>query len=94
MTLHGDVAVGGTDIGGGNFPGDDSFAGSILGFAAFDSPLSATELKEHSDAFFGGTVVPEPATWTLVWGFGIVGLMARRRRPPAGKNLLPTSTDL
>jgi hypothetical protein len=94
VTLQGNVAVGGTDIGGGSFLGDDSFAGSILGFATFDSALSATELKDHSDAFFNATVVPEPATWTMLWGFGVVGFVARRRRLPADRNSLPTSADL
>ncbi len=82
LTLHGPVAVGGTDIGGGNFLGDDSFAGTILGFATYDSALPAAELKAHADAFF--TAVPEPGAGTMALSLGIVGLAVRRwrRREP------------
>ncbi len=79
LTLNGPVAFGGTDIGNGQFLGDDSFAGTILGFADFDSALSANDLLAHSDAFFD-IVVPEPATWTMLASSGIFGLLAYRRR--------------
>lgn len=52
LTLQGPVAFGGTDLGGGNFLGDDAFAGTILGFAAYNSTLSSDELQAHADAFF------------------------------------------
>jgi hypothetical protein len=77
LTLNGLVAFGGTDIGGGNFLGDDSFAGTIHGFAAYDTALSADELKAHTDAFFA---VPEPATWIVFLSVGLLGLIGHRRR--------------
>jgi hypothetical protein len=77
MTLNGLVAFGGTDLGGGGFLGDDAFAGTIFGFAAYDEALSAEELKIHSDAFFA--TVPEPATWAVFLSAGLLGLAGRRR---------------
>ncbi len=79
LTLHGPVAFGNTDLGGGNFLGDDAFAGSIYGFADFNSALSADEIKAHSDAFFS-TGVPEPATWTIGLGLAVIGAIVHRRR--------------
>jgi len=78
LTLHGPVAFGGTDIGGGNFLGDDSFAGKILAFADYDSALSSDELKAHADAFFAPA--PEPPTWTMVLSLGAIGLVRHRWR--------------
>lgn len=77
LTLHGPVAFGGTDTGGG-FLGDDSFAGTILGFAAYDSALSPDELEAHADAFFSLAAVPEPSTWKMALSLGIVGLVGHR----------------
>jgi hypothetical protein len=78
LTLHGPVAVGGTDMGGGSFLGDDSFAGTILGFAAYDSALSSGELMAHADAFFAAAAVPEPTAWTMLLSLGLVGLAVHR----------------
>lgn len=78
LTLNGNVAFGGTDLGGGNFLGDDSFAGTIYGFAAYGSALSAEELKAHSDAYFAA--VPEPGTLALFASAGLLGLVGRRFR--------------
>jgi hypothetical protein len=76
LTLSGPVAFGGTAMPGGGFLGDDAFAGTILGFAAYDSALAADQLKAHADAF---AVVPEPASLTLV-SLGMVSLAGRRVR--------------
>jgi hypothetical protein len=76
LTLHGPVAFGGTAMPGGGFLGDDSFAGTILGFAAWDSALTAPEIKARADAFF--SVVPEPSTWSLLASGAIVGLVGCR----------------
>lgn len=76
LTLHGPVAFGGTAMPGGGFLGDDSFAGTIIGFASYDGALSSTELKKHADAFFA--VVPEPSTWTTLLTGGIACLIGRR----------------
>lgn len=81
LTLHGPVAFGGTDIGGGNFLGDDSYAGRILGFADYNAALSSTELKAHADAFFAPAAVPELpalATWTMLVSYGIAGCVGHR----------------
>jgi hypothetical protein len=77
LTLNGSVAFGGTDIGGGNVMGDDSFAGTIFGFAAYDSALSPEELKAHADAYFAAAV-PEPATWAIFLSAGLLGLAGHR----------------
>lgn len=78
LTLTGNVGFGGTLMPGGGFLGDDSFEGTILGFAAYDAKLGAAELKTHSDAFFA--VVPEPSTWALLLGAGVMGLIGRSRK--------------
>jgi hypothetical protein len=80
LTLNGPVGVGSTHTGGGTFldPSQESFAGTIFGFAAYDSALSSNELKVHADAFFAPTAVPEPATWTMFLSLGIVGLLGHR----------------
>ena len=83
LTLNGSVAFGGTDLGGGNFLGDDSFAGKIYGFATYDSALTATELKAHADAFFA---VAEPATWAMFVSAGLLVLLAgMASRAPSGR---------
>lgn len=82
LTLQGPVGFGGTLLPGGSFLGDDAYEGVILGFAAYDSALSAPELKAHADAFF----VTEPATWTMLLGAGFLGAgllaLARLRKVP------------
>jgi hypothetical protein len=79
LTLSGLVGFGGTALPGGGFLGDDAFAGTILGFAAYDSALSADQLRAHGDAFSNPTAVPEPTTLTLL-ALGMVGLAGRRRQ--------------
>ncbi len=51
--------------------------GNILGFAAYDSQLSATEIAAHSAAFV--RAVPEPSTTALL-GLGGLALILRRRK--------------
>lgn len=89
LTLHGFVAFGGTDM-GGYFRSDDSFAGSNIRFADYNSALSAAELNAHSDAYL--SAVPARSTWRSPPSLGVIGLAARHcrrrnkkrgRRPPA-----------
>ncbi len=65
----------------GGLHGDPSFTdqlpGNILGFAAYDSQLSATEIAAHSAAFV--RAVPEPSTTALL-GLGGLALILRRRK--------------
>jgi hypothetical protein len=79
LTLHGQVGVGATYIGGNAFldPSQDSFEGTVLGFATYDAALSSAELKAHADAYFGSAAVPEPATGTL-FGLGFIGFVGYR----------------
>ncbi len=51
--------------------------GNILGFAAYNSQLSATEIAAHSAAFV--RAVPEPSTTALL-GLGGLALILRRRK--------------
>lgn len=53
----------------------DVMAGNILGFASYDSALSAAEVAAHNTAF----VVPEPSA-ALFSGLAAAGLLLRRRR--------------
>ena len=55
----------------------DIMAGSILGFASYDSTLSPAEILQHNDAFT--SVVPEPSG-VLLSGLAALGMIARRRR--------------
>lgn len=54
----------------------DVMAGNILGFASYDSALSAAEVLQHNNAF---TAVPEP-TGSLLAGLAGFGMLVRRRR--------------
>jgi hypothetical protein len=60
----------------------DLLDGNILGFASYDSALSASEIRTHSNAFFS---VPEPSTMSL-FGLAVASLFrreqVRRRRSP------------
>jgi hypothetical protein len=50
----------------------------------YSDPSLSCEPGEPGLNFAFGTMVPEPATWgMLIAGFGLVGTMARRRRPQA-----------
>lgn len=55
----------------------DPIQGSILGFASYDSTLSAAEIKTHYDAF--ASAVPEAGTTGLA-GLAVMGALLRRRR--------------
>ncbi len=65
----------GAAIWGGGFIG--RLPGNILGFAAYDSQLSATEIAAHRAAFV--RTVPEPSTTALL-GLGGLALILRRRK--------------
>ncbi|MGI8603928.1 MAG: PEP-CTERM sorting domain-containing protein [Verrucomicrobiales bacterium] len=53
----------------------DLMDGNIIGFASYDSALSPAEITDHFDAF---TVVPEPASVTLI-ALGCLASIRRRR---------------
>ena len=57
----------------------DILDGNILGFASYDSALSAAEVFDHYNYF---AVVPEPSTLALLGlaGLGLLGTMLQRRR--------------
>ena len=60
----------------------DALDGDILGFASYDSTLSASEVQTHSNAFF---LVPEPST-AFLFGLAATSLFGReqlRRRRSA-----------
>lgn len=82
LTLNGVVGFSATLLDGGVLMTDDSFAGSILGFAAYDWALTGAELKAHADAYFAADPVPEPAAWLVFGGLGLIGTLgvAVRRR--------------
>lgn len=53
----------------------DLLDGNILGFASYDSALSASEVQTHSNAFFA---VPEPST-VLFFGLAVASLFGREQ---------------
>ena len=75
------IDISGTTGLGGSFIGSDAFIdpldGNILGFAAYDSQLTATEITVHHAAF--ARAVPEPSTTALL-GLGGLALILRRRK--------------
>lgn len=56
----------------------DPLVGSILGFASYDSNLSAGEILTHYTAF--AAPIPEPAAAGFLGLAGLAGLMRRSRR--------------
>ena len=60
----------------------DLTALDILGWGSFaTSQLTGVPLSFDSGTSMGNASVPEPAVWAmLLWGFGLVGASARRRR--------------
>ncbi len=66
--------TGSTTLGSTSF---SNLPGNILGFAAYNSQLSATEIAAHSAAFV--RAVPEPSTTALL-GLGGLALILRRRK--------------
>ncbi len=75
MSITGTTGLGGNLLLGGTF--SSRLPGNILGFAAYDSQLSATEIAAHSAAFV--RAVPEPSTTALL-GLGGLALILRRRK--------------
>jgi hypothetical protein len=71
LIMTGDQGLGAADNFGVFF---DIMAGDILGFASYDSALSAAEVLQHHNAF----VIPEPAS-ALLSGLALMGLLVRRR---------------
>ncbi len=71
--------AGTTGLGGHLFSGSLYYAlpGNILGFAAYNSQLSTTEIAAHSAAFV--RAVPEPSTTALL-GLGGLALILRRSK--------------
>ncbi len=76
INIAGTTGLGGAyQASSGNFFG--RLPGNILGFAAYNSQLSATEIAAHSAAFV--RAVPEPSTTALL-GLGGLALILRRRK--------------
>ncbi len=75
IDIAGITGLGATYSGGSSF--SNRLPGNILGFAAYDSQLSATEIAAHSAAFV--RAVPEPSTTALL-GLGGLALILRRRK--------------
>jgi hypothetical protein len=73
LLMDGDQGIAAGYIDGGFF---DVLDGSILGFASYDSALSASEIQAHHSALIA---VPEPSTLGIAAMAGI-GLLTRRRR--------------
>ncbi len=69
--------TGSTTLGGSSQWPSSNLPGNILGFAAYNSQLSATEIAAHSAAFV--RAVPEPSTTALL-GLGGLALILRRRK--------------
>lgn len=76
VSLTGTVGLGGTFDGTVFF---DLFPGTVLGFATFDSALSAAEIQTQANAFLAPAAVPEPGTLALLVP-GLLPLLVRRRR--------------
>ncbi len=74
IDIAGLTGLGGALLNGGF---NSALPGNILGFAAYNSQLSATEIAAHSAAFV--RAVPEPSTTALL-GFGGLALILRRRK--------------
>lgn len=75
LTISGNTGLGATDTGAGFV---NNLDGDILGFASYDSELTAAEIAAHSNAFFAASV-PEPTSFGLFAAAGL-GLCFRRRR--------------
>ncbi len=72
IDIAGTTGLGGALLNGGF---NSALPGNILGFAAYNSQLSATEIAAHSAAL----AVPEPSTTALL-GLGGLALILRRRK--------------
>ncbi len=75
MSITGTTGLGGVMYSSNTF--GSALPGNILGFAAYNSELSATEIAAHSAAFV--RAVPEPSTTALL-GLGGLALILRRRK--------------
>ena len=75
IDISGSTGLGGAYSSGSSFT--NRLPGKILGFAAYDSQLSDTEIAAHRAAFV--KAVPEPSTTALL-GLGGLALILRRRK--------------
>jgi hypothetical protein len=81
VSLTGSVGLGGTFD--GITPFFEVFTGTILGFATYDSALSAAEIQTQANAFLAPAAVPEPSTLASAGIAGLIGCgvaWKRRRR--------------
>ena len=76
IDISGTTGLGADLRAGGAFT--DTLNGDILGFAAYDSELTAGEALTHSNAF-AAAAVPEPSSTALL-GLGGLALILRRRK--------------
>jgi len=78
LTITGEQAIGAAVTPTGDF--FDQLAGTVLGFASYDTILSPGEIGVHYDAF--ANPVPEPGSAAVI-ALAAGAVAARRRRPGA-----------